>query len=183
MTQATSSNSRGTQRDQGNQAGDGDAERARQYGTRTIVFVDEVHRFNKPNRTHFCLMSRREHPAIGATTENPSFEIISRCYRAAGVRVEVAERGTDSGTAATRAARQRARPGRVAPRAEESALRKIAAYSSGDARSAYNVLEIAATLAMEQAKDSTPRITDAIVSDALQKRVLSMTRPAKSITT
>ncbi len=52
-------------------------------------------------------------------------------------------------------------------------MRKIAAYSSGDARSAYNVLEVAATLAAEQQqKDERPRITDAIVTDALQKRVL-----------
>ena len=57
--------------------------------------------------------------------------------------------------------------------ADEDALRKIAAYSSGDARSAYNVLEVAATLAAEQQKTGArPRITDAIVTDALQKRVL-----------
>ena len=57
--------------------------------------------------------------------------------------------------------------------AEDDALRKIAAYSSGDARSAYNVLEIAATLAQEQqGKSKAPRIGDAIVTDALQKRVL-----------
>ena len=52
-------------------------------------------------------------------------------------------------------------------------MRKIAAYSSGDARSAYNVLEVAATLAAEQQKaGARPRITDTIVTDALQKRVL-----------
>ena len=56
--------------------------------------------------------------------------------------------------------------------AEEAALRKIAAYSSGDARSAYNALEVAATLAREQPEAGHPRITDAIVTDALQKRVL-----------
>ncbi len=50
---------------------------------------------------------------------------------------------------------------------------KIAAYSSGDARSAYNVLEVAATLAAEEQNNgATPRITDTIVTDALQKRVL-----------
>jgi putative ATPase len=57
--------------------------------------------------------------------------------------------------------------------ADEDALRKIAAYSSGDARSAYNVLEVASTLALEQRTSAgEPRITDAIVTDALQKRVL-----------
>src|SRR5208282_4015221 len=57
--------------------------------------------------------------------------------------------------------------------AEDDVLRKIAAYSSGDARNAYNVLAIAGTLAADQQKKGArPRITDAIVSDALQKRVL-----------
>jgi putative ATPase len=57
--------------------------------------------------------------------------------------------------------------------AEDDVLRKIAAYSSGDARSAYNVLEVAATLAAEQQKKGErPRLTEGIVTDALQKRVL-----------
>src|SRR5208283_2836051 len=56
---------------------------------------------------------------------------------------------------------------------EDDALRKIAAYSSGDARSAYNVLDISATLAREEkTAGAPPRITDAIVTDALQRRVL-----------
>ena len=55
--------------------------------------------------------------------------------------------------------------------ADDAALRKIASYSSGDARSAYNALEVAATLAREQ-QGAERRITDAIVTDALQKRVL-----------
>ena len=53
-----------------------------------------------------------------------------------------------------------------------TSLRKIAAYSSGDARSAYNVLEVAATLARTATARKPARITDAIVHDALQKRVL-----------
>src|SRR5215472_6072423 len=61
-----------------------DAEKARQYGTRTIVFVDEIHRFNKAQQDAF--LPHVEHGnirLIGATTENPSFEIngalLSRC--------------------------------------------------------------------------------------------------------
>src|SRR5512147_3088667 len=61
-----------------------DAERARQYGTRTIVFVDEIHRFNKAQQDAFLPhVERGNIRLIGATTENPSFEIIgallSRC--------------------------------------------------------------------------------------------------------
>src|SRR5581483_4008756 len=55
-----------------------DAERARQYGTRTIVFVDEVHRFNKAQQDAFLPYGEKGSiRLIGATTENPSFEVIS----------------------------------------------------------------------------------------------------------
>src|SRR5207302_4278704 len=61
-----------------------DAEKARQYGTRTIVFVDEIHRFNKAQQDAFLPhVERGNIRLIGATTENPSFEIngalLSRC--------------------------------------------------------------------------------------------------------
>src|SRR2546423_450544 len=55
-----------------------DAERARQYGTRTIVFIDEIHRFNKAQQDAFLpYVESGSIRLIGATTENPSFEIIS----------------------------------------------------------------------------------------------------------
>ena len=61
-----------------------DAERARQYGTRTIVFIDEIHRFNKAQQDAFLPhVEKGNIRLIGATTENPSFEInsalLSRC--------------------------------------------------------------------------------------------------------
>src|SRR2546423_13634782 len=53
-------------------------ERARQYGTRTIVFIDEIHRFNKAQQDAFLPhVEKGNIRLIGATTENPSFEIIS----------------------------------------------------------------------------------------------------------
>ena len=152
-----------------------DAERARQYGTRTIVFVDEVHRFNKAQQDAFLpYVEKGSIRLIGATTENPSFEVISallsRC------RVYVLNPLTEEQVVflLRRALEDTERGlGELHLEAEDDALRKIAAYSSGDARSAYNVLEIGATLAVEQQeKGATPRITDAIVTDALQKRVL-----------
>src|SRR5437868_7527504 len=55
-----------------------DAERARQYGTRTIVFIDEIHRFNKEQQDAFLPhVEKGNIRLIGATTENPSFEINS----------------------------------------------------------------------------------------------------------
>ena len=152
-----------------------DAERARQYGTRTIVFVDEVHRFNKAQQDAFLpYVEKGSIRLIGATTENPSFEVISallsRC------RVYVLNPLTEEQIVLLlqRALEDTERGlGDLHLEAEDDALRKIAAYSSGDARSAYNVLEVAATLAVEQQKKGArPRITDAIVTDALQKRVL-----------
>ena len=151
------------------------AERARQYGTRTIVFVDEVHRFNKAQQDAFLpYVEKGSIRLIGATTENPSFEIISALL--SRTRVYILKPLTEEQIVGLlqRALHDEARGlGELHVEAEETALRKIAAYSSGDARSAYNVLDIAATLAVEQqAKDVGPRITDAIVTDALQKRVL-----------
>src|SRR5437764_6869210 len=55
-----------------------EAERARQYGTRTIIFVDEIHRFNKAQQDAFLPhVEKGNIQLLGATTENPSFEIIS----------------------------------------------------------------------------------------------------------
>ena len=148
-----------------------DAERARQYGTRTIVFVDEVHRFNKAQQDAFLpYVEKGSIRLIGATTENPSFEVISALL--SRTRVYLLKPLTEDQIVGLlqRALRDEERGlGELHLEADDDALGKIAAYSSGDARSAYNALEVAATLATEQ---KTPRITDAIVTDALQKRVL-----------
>ncbi len=147
-----------------------DAERARQYGTRTIVFVDEVHRFNKAQQDAFLpYVEKGSIRLIGATTENPSFEVISALL--SRTRVYVLSPLTEEQIVGLlqRALQDEERGlGDLHLEADEAALRKIAAYSSGDARSAYNALEVAATLAREAGSP----ITDAIVTDALQKRVL-----------
>ncbi len=143
-----------------------DAERARQYGTRTIVFVDEVHRFNKAQQDAFLpYVEKGSIRLIGATTENPSFEVISallsRC------RVYVLKSLTEEqivGLLRRALADKERGLGELGLEADDDALKKIAAYSSGDARSAYNALEVAATLAREQPE---PRITEAIATDAL----------------
>jgi putative ATPase len=152
-----------------------DAERARQYGTRTIVFVDEVHRFNKAQQDAFLpYVEKGSIRLIGATTENPSFEIISALLSRCRVYVLTPLSEEQIVLLLRRAIDDSERGlGELHLEAEDDVLRKIAAYSSGDARSAYNVLEVAATLAREQQKkDARPHITDAMVTDALQKRVL-----------
>ena len=147
-----------------------DAERARQYGTRTILFIDEIHRFNKAQQDAFLPhVEKGSIRLIGATTENPSFEIIgallSRC------RVYVLNPLTEAQIVLLlkRALADQERGlGGLNLQASDDALAKIAAYSSGDARSSYNALEVAAALATE--RDS--EITGEIAQDALQKRVL-----------
>ena len=150
-----------------------DAERARQYGTRTIVFIDEIHRFNKAQQDAFLPhVEKGNIRLIGATTENPSFEInsalLSRC------RVYVLEPLTENQIVLLlkRALADRERGlGEMDVTASDEVLRKIASYTSGDARSAYNVLEVAAGLAQKNAEGAL-EITDAIVHDALQRRIL-----------
>ena len=150
-----------------------DAERARQYGTRTIVFIDEIHRFNKAQQDAFLPhVEKGNIRLIGATTENPSFEInsalLSRC------RVYVLNPLTEDQIvlllkwALTDHERGL---GAMALRASDDVLKLIASYSSGDARSAYNVLEVAAGLAVHADKQKA-EITEEIVRNALQKRIL-----------
>jgi len=152
-----------------------DAERARQYGTRTIVFIDEIHRFNKAQQDAFLPhVEKGNIRLIGATTENPSFEIISALLSRS--RVYVLKPLTEDQVVQLlkRALIDEERGlGAMRLRASDAVLAKIASYSSGDARSAYNVLEVAATLALGRAAiESGAEITDDIIHDALQKRVL-----------
>jgi putative ATPase len=176
-----------------------DAERGRQYGTRTIVFVDEIHRFNKAQQDAFLPhVEKGNIRLIGATTENPSFEIISALLSRSRVYVLKPLTEEQIVVLLRRALEDTERGlGAMTLSADDNVLRQIAAYSSGDARSAYNVLEVAAALATDKTRATgkesqspqPPRttrkagapaevtsgrhqITTEIVQDALQKRVL-----------
>jgi putative ATPase len=148
-----------------------DAERARQYGTRTIVFVDEIHRFNKAQQDAFLPhVEKGNIRLIGATTENPSFEINSALLSRCRVYVLHPLTGEQVVGLLRRALQDGERGlGKNGLDAAEDGLQKIAAYTSGDARAAYNVLEVAAGLALER-KEKT--ISATIVEDALQKKIL-----------
>jgi putative ATPase len=152
-----------------------DAERAKQYGTRTIVFVDEIHRFNKAQQDAFLPhVEKGNIRLIGATTENPSFEINSALL--SRTRVYVLKPLTEEQIVLLlqKALADETRGlGAMKLRASEDGLRKIASYSSGDARSAYNALEVAAALAKQlTGQNASAEITDEIIHDALQKRIL-----------
>ena len=160
-----------------------EAERALQYGTRTIVFIDEIHRFNKAQQDAFLPHVEKGHiRLIGATTENPSFEINSALLSRCRVYVLQPLNEEQIVTLLRRALADRERGlGEMNVTASEEVLQKIASYTSGDARSAYNVLEVAVGLAKssfaKEARNVPPtadqiEITDEIVRDALQKRIL-----------
>jgi putative ATPase len=152
-----------------------DAERARQYGTRTIVFIDEIHRFNKAQQDAFLPhVEKGNIRLIGATTENPSFEIISALLSRSRVYVLKPLTEDQIVELLKRALSDEERGlGAMKLQASGDVLKKIAAYSSGDARSAYNVLEVAASLALgHDHKETGAEISDDLVQDALQKRVL-----------
>ena len=152
-----------------------DAERARQYGTRTIVFIDEIHRFNKAQQDAFLPhVEKGNIRLIGATTENPSFEINSALLSRCRVYVLKPLKEDQIVPLLRRALFDEERGlGGMKVKAADDVLRKIATYTSGDARSAYNVLEVAAALAQEKTSEqSSAEITDDIVRDALQKRIL-----------
>src|SRR5580658_6420437 len=148
-----------------------DAEKAASWGTRTILFIDEIHRFNKAQQDAFLpWVERGSIRLIGATTENPSFEInsalLSRC------RVYTLQSLTDAQLIAL-LERALADPVRglgaehlTAPR---HALELLASYASGDARNALNALEVAAKLA---AGAPGKVVTREIATEALQQRVL-----------
>jgi len=150
------------------------AAQASEMHSRTILFVDEIHRFNKAQQDAFLpYVERGTIRLIGATTENPSFEIISallsRC------RVYVLQPLTDKqiATLLRRALEDKERGlGAMELTADDDALEMIASYSSGDCRNAYNALEVAAQLAMEPAAANARHIDKAIAGEAVQQRVL-----------
>ena len=147
------------------------AAQAAELNSRTILFVDEIHRFNKAQQDAFLpYVERGTIRLIGATTENPSFEIISallsRC------RVYVLQPLSEDRIASLlrRAIEDRERGlGALGLTADDEALLLMASYSSGDCRSAYNTLEVAAQLAEA---GQTKHIDRPVAVEAVQQRVL-----------
>jgi len=149
-----------------------EAVRARK-GIRTILFVDEIHRFNKGQQDAFLPhVEKGTLTLVGATTENPSFEVISallsRC------RVYVLERLAEEDLARLLSrALTDAERGLGAFKAEvgEDALRSIARSANGDARSALNILELAVMLT-PAGPDGVRRVTEAAIQEAAQRKAL-----------
>jgi len=138
--------------------------------SRTILFVDEIHRFNKAQQDAFLpYVERGTIRLIGATTENPSFEIISALLSRCRVYVLQPLSEERIVSLLRRAVEDSERGlGNLHLTVDDEALELMATYSSGDCRNAYNTLEVAAQLALEGEK----HIDKALASEAIQQRVL-----------
>jgi putative ATPase len=125
-----------------------DAERSRRLGRRTVLFVDEIHRFNRAQQDAFLpYVERGDIILIGATTENPSFEVVSALLSRAKVYALQALSVDEIVTLLDRALPV------VGLTSPHELLEQIAVFSNGDARAAYNILELAAPVAREGVLD------------------------------
>jgi putative ATPase len=148
-----------------------ETERARRR-QRTILFVDEIHRFNRAQQDAFLPhVEKGTIVLVGATTENPSFEVnsalLSRC------RVYVLQALTEDHLVAImrRALADRERGlGEQDTDVDEAALRLIARLASGDARSALNILDLAVQMAAPAGDRHT--VSEAMIREAAQRRTL-----------
>jgi len=150
------------------------AEKARQYGRRTVLFVDEIHRFNKAQQDAFLpYVERGDIVLIGATTENPSFEVIAALLSRAKVYM-LSALSTDEVLALLRRALADSKRGLGAAqvRISEDLLRQIAVFANGDARAAYNTLDFAVAAARREPGTQEAVVTEAIIEDAIQRKVL-----------
>ena len=141
---------------------------------RMVIFVDEIHRFNKAQQDAFLpYVESGVIVLIGATTENPSFEVIgpllSRCkvYVLNPLEpdqiVEIlrhaladSERGL----------------GKTGLTISDSVLHQLAVYANGDARIALNIFELAVSLVLQKKSDSIPTMETADLEAALQRKIL-----------
>jgi putative ATPase len=149
------------------------AEHTRRAGRRTIVFVDEVHRFNKAQQDAFLPhVEAGNIILIGATTENPSFEVIAPLLSRTRVYVLQALSTEQIEALLQRAIADRERGlGNEAIEMSEEAIQHIAVFSGGDARAAYNTLE-AAVRAVQPDSNGRRLITRELFAELLQRKFL-----------
>jgi len=149
------------------------AEYKSRSGYRTIVFVDEVHRFNKAQQDAFLPHVEAGHITfIGATTENPSFEVISPLLSRTKVYVLEPLATPQIVELLRRALADKERGlGKERIEVSEDILFRIASFSNGDARSAYNTLELAVKSTRPK-KNAPGVITPELLEDVLQRKLL-----------
>ena len=149
------------------------AQGMRRYGRRTIVFIDEVHRFNRAQQDAFLPhVEAGNILLIGATTENPSFEVIAPLLSRMKVYVLRPLSQEQIGALLRKAIEDPVRGlGKERVEASDEILDRIAVLANGDARAAYNTLE-ALVLGTEPGADGRRILSDARLEDVLQKKLL-----------
>lgn len=147
------------------------AEQSKMLGVRTVLFVDEIHRFNKAQQDAFLPhVEKGNIVLIGATTENPSFEVNSALLSRCRVFVLNALQSKDIVKLLQNALKDNRGYGEVHINIDENQLQTIAIYSNGDARTALNILE----LAFKSGKNENGCITidDEVLEGCMQKKTL-----------
>jgi len=143
-------------------------------GGRTVVFVDEIHRFNKAQQDAFLpYVESGVIILIGATTENPSFEVISALLSRCKVYVLNPLMPPDIQEILRRALADTERGlGNINVTVADDVLRQLAIFSNGDARSALNTLEIAVSLVSRRAEGKAAELCAADIESAAQRKFL-----------
>ncbi len=148
-----------------------DAERRFTGGTQTVLFIDEVHRFNKTQQDAFLpFIERGSIIFVGATTENPSFELNSALLSRCRVHVLEAVAVDDIVAALDAALADHERGiGHLNVKIEQDARRLIAQAADGDVRRALTLLEIAAELAQSEAGMVTASTLQQVLADRTRR--------------
>jgi putative ATPase len=137
-----------------------------------ILFIDEFHRFNKLQQDTFLPhVENGDIILIGATTENPSFEIISPLLSRMNVLTLSPLTDKEIGAILNRALREDSELASPPTSVEEGVVEEIAGLATGDARKALNLLEVAHALAVQK-NNRAPLIAHEVVKEAYQKKIL-----------
>ena len=147
------------------------AEKNRLNGLKTILFVDEIHRFNKAQQDAFLpYVEKGSIILIGATTENPSFEInsalLSRC------KVFVLQALTEDNIVSIlkQAIKDKKGFGNITVKIDDKFLKSIAVYANGDARTSLNMLEM--VLLNSPKENETIVVNENIIKQCLNQKTL-----------
>jgi putative ATPase len=149
------------------------ADARRRHGQRTVVFVDEIHRFNRAQQDAFLPhVEAGDIVLIGATTENPSFEVNAALLSRSKVFVLRPMATDDLVRVLARAIDDHARGlGALGLTVEDGVLEAMARYANGDARGALNLLELAASIA-PATEDGHPHLSLGALASLIERRAL-----------
>ncbi len=146
----------------------------RNHQGRTVVFVDEIHRFNKAQQDAFLpYVESGVIVLIGATTENPSFEVIGPLLSRCKVYVLNPLQPPEIEEILRRALLDEERGlGKLPITVPDEVLKQLSVYANGDARIALNIFELAVSLAHGKNRNARAVLTTSDLESALQRKIL-----------